>query len=536
MGMSSTSTDKGVKYKQNKNRTKRSMKSPCVSKLCSESTERMCNQISLEERKKVFDYFWTELDWKAKQVYIANLIDIKVHDSDSRKKCSFIYHFEIEGKRLRVCKTMFLHTFDLTDTRVYGWKLKIAKKVSKTQQKQEQKVTRKCQIVRQFLEKLPKMPSHYCRRSTNKMYLQPDIGSISVLYKLFQDYLKENNCETIGKSILSREFRRQNIAFFQPKKDQCDRCISYESGHVTEDDHYYHIQRKECARQEKQRDKDDPDATHVVLTMDVQAVLTVPRLNASALYYKTKLACHNFTFYDVKSKDVTCYFWHEGEGDLSSNSFVSCVRDYICDIEAQIPTLTKITIYSDGCGYQNRNVTLANVLLDLAFNLDIIIEQKYLERGHTQMEVDSIHSVIERKLKHRSIYHPQQYVDIFKECRPEAPFKVKEVNHEFFKNCSGVKYIDSVRPGRRVGEPQVHELRALKYSRVGNAPKIEYKLDFTEEYEPLPCRVKMPYNPYEMRQLHKASLPIKKTKFDHLQQMKEVMPQHYHAFYDSLKH
>ena len=85
-----------------------------------------------------------------------------------------------------------------------------------------------------------------------------------------------------------------------------------------------------------------------------------------------------------------------------------------------------LIIYSDGCTYQNRNVTLSNALLKVAYDKNITIFQKYLERGHTQLEVDSVHSVIERKLKNKPIYVPQNYVDIFKVSRLERPYDVKE--------------------------------------------------------------------------------------------------------------
>ena len=63
-----------------------------------------------------------------------------------------------------------------------------------------------------------------------------------------------------------------------------------------------------------------------------------------------------------------------------------------------------IAIYSDGCGSQNRNVTLSNALSTLARDKGITIAQNYLEKGHTQMECDSVHSVIERKKKPRNLH------------------------------------------------------------------------------------------------------------------------------------
>ena len=64
------------------------------------------------------------------------------------------------------------------------------------------------------------------------------------------------------------------------------------------------------------------------------------------------------------------------------------------------PGVRTIVIYSDGCTNQNRNSTLSNTLLNISILANITIIQKFLEKGHTQMEADSMHSTIERKFKH----------------------------------------------------------------------------------------------------------------------------------------
>jgi len=113
-----------------------------------------------------------------------------------------------------------------------------------------------------------------------------------------------------------------NISLFSPKKDQCDLCCAYESGIMGTEEYEIHQCRKESARLEKQSDKTQKSN---VFTMDLQAVLLAPRLQASALYYKTKLCVHNFTLFDLSTKAGICYTWHEGEGGLSANEFTSII-------------------------------------------------------------------------------------------------------------------------------------------------------------------------------------------------------------------
>ena len=176
---------------------------------------------------------------------------------------------------------------------------------------------------------------------------------------------------------------------------------------------------------------------------------------------------------------------------------------------------------------------LSNALLDFAVCNEVEIVQKYFEREHTQMEVDSIHSSLQTRLKNRSIYYPTQYVELFKECRPSQPYEVFELTYQFFLDFTGVKYVDSIRPGRSAGDPVVHDLRALRYTH--NPPCISFKTNFTEEaYKDLPQRLKIPRERWEMNGMFQARLAIKKSKYDHLQQLKQVMPEIYHEYYDNL--
>ncbi|KAG8254785.1 hypothetical protein J6590_108141, partial [Homalodisca vitripennis] len=48
---------------------------------------------------------------------------------------------------------------------------------------------------------------------------------------------------------------------------------------------------------------------------------------------------------------------------------------------------------------QNKNAILSNALLHLSMESNVVIEQKWLVKGHTQMECDSVHSKIESLLQ-----------------------------------------------------------------------------------------------------------------------------------------
>lgn len=92
-------------------------------------------------------------------------------------------------------------------------------------------------------------------------------------------------------------------------------------------------------------------------------------------------------------------------------------------------------MYSDGCTYQNRNSTMACVLSYFAITHSKIVTQKILEKGHTQMEVDSAHSTFERHLEKRQIYFPADYVSLVKETRQKPhPYTVEYLDRKSLKD------------------------------------------------------------------------------------------------------
>lgn len=193
-------------------------------------------------------------------------------------------------------------------------------------------------------------------------------------------------------------------------------------------------------------------------------------------------------------------------------------------------------MFSDGCGYQNRNSVMSNALSYFATKNNVCIEQKFLEKGHTQMECDSAHALIERKLKRRQITLPSQYVDIIYEARKRPfPFEVVYLSHDFFKNYDDKSVIrfHSIRPGKAKTDPTVNDLRCLRYDSNG---KIFFKINFDEEFKELPQRpIKPPLpNDFCLKPLFNGRLPIKQSKWKHLQELKKEISAEVHDFYDNL--
>ena len=125
----------------------------------------------------------------------------------------------------------------------------------------------------------------------------------------------------------------------------------------------------------KNIDKEAANDVISVWTMDLQTVLICPQSNASALYYKTKYQLHNFTFYNMQTKDGYCYGWDKINGKLSGGVFAHIQHKHFSKVLQESSQIEKLIIWSDGCGYQNRNTTESNMYLDLSLVYNITIEK-----------------------------------------------------------------------------------------------------------------------------------------------------------------
>lgn len=379
-----------------------------------------CSLLSEKDKKNIFKDFWS-LSWKEKRMYVRGITEIhgtqrardRKQEGKSRRSASCKYFLKINHDKLRVCKATFLATLGVGDWMVWKWckdevrednsapeyssvdeeeqteQDKRSRTATPQEKRQSAELKNRHDVLHQFLESLPKVESHYCRATSNKLYVEPTWTSKRQLYDTYsEDWCQERKTIPLSTCTFYKSFEDLNLALYRPKKDQCDICRAYKLGQLEQSKYDAHIGRKEKARKEKDTDK--LGESHV-FTMDLQSLLLCPKSEASALYYRSKLSVHNFTIYDVKSNNGFCFLWNESEGGLTANEFASILDFFISSQGFEQNSNCKLIFYSDGCNYQNRNVILSNSLLYLAKKLGIIIEQKYLEKGHTQSVMQCTH-------------------------------------------------------------------------------------------------------------------------------------------------
>ena len=543
------SREKGLKYKGKKKengkwnynieKDAKKLKPRCNCKLSRNSNTKLkCFSITENARQEIKDLFW-KMTWGEKKTYVNTLLVVKPikrrrgQQEISRRQTSTEFYLKLGCNQTRVCKKMFLNTLCVGEIAVKKW----AKETVRNENQQVEKQPESGQGIKKILEffdSLPKLESHYCRANTSKLYLESLWYSKSQLYRAYcENFCQENNIPPMSRATFSTAFDQKNLSLYQPKKDRCDTCVAFETKNISQEEYDFHIILKNEARQEKANDK---DSDNEVFAMDLQSVLLCPKSNVSSLYYKTKLIVHNFTIYDIKRQEGECFLWNETEGKVTANEFASIIVKFLRrKIEANGDTKKDYIIYSDGCAAQNRNCVLANALFNLAIEKGVTIIQKYLQKGHTQMEADSMHSTIERIIRKSKINVPADYVMICKKACLKNPYHVQYLSHDFFRKVEGnINLISAIRPGKRAGDPQVVDLKAIMYTKEN----VFFKLRHSHlEWSTLPIR--LPANlkcvDFEtLPPLYRSRLPIKKEKYQHLQELKKSIENDYHIFYDQL--
>lgn len=207
--------------------------------------------------------------------------------------------------------------------------------------------------------------------------------------------------------------------FFTPSNDRCLICKKYDAAKGEEKaalkgNYDAHIKRKEEANASKEEDKKraNNDKTFVSASFDLQKVLQIPVSDAGPVYYSRKLCVYNLTVYEAALPNKAfCFAWNECNGKRGSCEIGSCILQWFQTLPESVK---EVSLFSDSCGGQNRNQYIAALFSYIIQAYPIhIIEHKFLESGHTKMEVDSMHAAIEYAQQNISIYSMSQWLTAF---------------------------------------------------------------------------------------------------------------------------
>lgn len=159
----------------------------------------------------------------------------------------------------------------------------------------------------------------------------------------------------------------------------------------------------------------------------------MPASDASQMYYSMKLCAFNLTVYEAAPPNKAyCFAWTEVNAQRGSSEIGTALFEWFKTISKDV---TEVNLYSDTCSGQNRNQYVAALFLYMVQNTHLErIQHNFLEKGHSYMEVDSMHSAIGNAKKNIAIYTMNDLLNAFRMAHL-TELEIKRANLTHAKNC-----------------------------------------------------------------------------------------------------
>ncbi|CAG4992700.1 unnamed protein product [Parnassius apollo] len=150
------------------------------------------------------------------------------------RKENTAYYLLNENKEIRVCKTFLINTLGITQRIIRSVIDGKARNDGFTPPDQRGKHGKQCklqpeviQAVKDHIESIPKVESHYLRANTSRQFIDGGL-TVAALHRNYSEIQKQQNTPIVNYDVYSRIFNQDfNNGVFKPKKDRCDECVKH---------------------------------------------------------------------------------------------------------------------------------------------------------------------------------------------------------------------------------------------------------------------------------------------------------------------
>ncbi|KAK3912725.1 Replicase polyprotein 1ab [Frankliniella fusca] len=528
---------------------------------CSSTCNRKCHHhFSYEERLAIFNQFYAIQNHSMQWYFIGNYVrslDVKrrtVHVSnaaDPKRKLSNYYFLPGKnGIEQPVCQKFFLETLAISERWV---RTALAKKNSncgniavdkrgKCKKLAPTSTAMKNDVIN-HIKKYKTVEGHYTRKNSKSRYLPEYLNRRRMhsqyVIEMQGEGLPPNRIASLRqyRDIFNKEF---NLKFFRPKKDQCSRCLSWKNKTVQERTqeatakYEKHLSDKRLSQDLKTQDieyiKGNSDKTVCVATCDLEKVFLCPKGENSEFFYESKLSLYNFTIFVSGEQQGFCYVWDQTVGRRGSAEITSCLWSFLNMKAAQ--GVKEFHFYSDNCTAQNKNQFLFSMYIMASIRLNIKIVHRYLEVGHTHMEVDSVHAAIQNSLKDKDIFVPTEWYGAIKIAKKSLPrYEVKEMKQEEIFNFTLL-----------ATHQTWNKLKTSSFKEVtvdcNNPGQVSFKTEYEEDSKTayvIKHKRGHPINwkTLRLQRMYSAKIPLRPNELADLQSLcrSGAIPTKYHDFY-----
>lgn len=354
----------------------------------------------------------------------------------------------------------------------------------------------------------------------------------------------------VCRNIYEREFHKMKLSFKAPKVDTCHKCDTFamklkvsteeEKTEIDEEMKKHHEEADkayEMKRRDKERCKIDTSRCY---TFDLQQCLPTPLVNSSVSFYKRQLWTYNLTMHETTQSKVRCYMWHEAEGGRGANQIATCLYRELFHLPEKVKN---VVLYSDTCGGQNRNSHVAAMFLTIMQNRTHleVIDHKFMVSGHSHLECDVDHGLIEKQKKKLQIpvSHPHDWYQLVRSVGKKNKFEVIEFTHRDFLNFADL-FKSTLSLRKKDSEGNFFKWTKIRWLRYTREEKVIYFKETLDEEVPFRCLNLTRRNntlPQDLIPIncYNATLPIPNEKKKDLLDLLPLISPMFHDFYKNLK-
>lgn len=499
----------------------------------------LCKEITEEQRRKLFKDFWALGSVKLQWTYTYKCMVPFKEKTVKNRRAKNAYYFEVDGEKLRVCKTYFMATLGIGSSFLFN----AEKKVKMGDQRGRKKKKRAPTITtpKSIKSHVASIPRIELDSLANAQLTKKFIYTEKTLPELHEEYVAESKSNGVKyenfemyKNIFLNE--NSNIFTASVKKEPCSICRTYKNAVDKNDEEYEtHMHENDRILEDKADDirlaKED-DACITAQVLDLQAMITP--CGSSEFLQKRRLSTFNLAIYNTATDHGHCYMWHEGLANCGPNEIGACIHKFLNDNTVGKPVI----FYSENAGHIiNENIVC--LYLYMVSNYDIpSITHKFTNIGHSKNH--QVHSMIEKQttlaLKSGPIYVPSQWVTIFRLAKQHGkPLAIDEIETkdilDLKKLCKqlGNNYNTTVNK-RKIPWDDIKIIEVRKNDGLAFYVKTHYDENFQKIS--IGASKKMP----ELEQAYTKELGVDlDTKKDLLALCKEnVIKQLYHSFFQTL--
>ena len=424
------------------------------------------SKVGMDNINEMHKCFWGIGDYNKQNEFLMRCITQVAFKRKYTKKqvsnrpAKLVYSVNHDGHYYEVCREGFLNIFGIKRGKLEVILQKIRATTSASGVIPEDKRGKTVPVnkivgptldcVHEFIRELPVVSSHYTRAKAPLRQYLPSGGSVNGVFTEYQLWMRLNHPDV--KTVACKFFRKvftkhYNIEFAPPKKDLCNFCCEIDIKIASEQE----VTKRAELEAKKMAHLEDAKTTRAMMkdtlntcpldeefraiAIDLQQQQLCPKLPVNKAYYTSKLWFRNFCIFDITANKANMFPWDETAGNRGPNEIASCILRWLQHVrETEGKTVTKLRIFADNCGGQNKNIYvvlffLQQIQQQLLKRVDIV----FLVSGHSYMHCDRAFGVVEKVFTRQGyICSIPQYIELLKKACKKNAYNVFEMKRSHF--------------------------------------------------------------------------------------------------------